>query len=205
MKVLENTPSRLVLEIRPIGLMVLCIGLFLLFLVLGFGMRLFIPSIAGVMGMPDNMPGLNMIPKGVPGMNVLGYASVIPLLIGVFYIKTRRLGFDRTTGQITLNTRGVLGRGEKTYSLAAFQGASLAASHSNNSTSYRAMLHFSDATGLVPVTPYGTGGGGPSQIVNAINRWFGTGSQTGPSLMLQGAEAVEAMAALEKLGFKIQR
>ena len=47
MRIVEQTPDRLVLEIRPVALMVLCVGLFLLFFVLGFGMRLILPAIAG--------------------------------------------------------------------------------------------------------------------------------------------------------------
>ena len=121
MRILEQTPDRLVLELRPVALMILCAGLFLLFFVLGFGMRLFLPAIAGLMGMSE-MPGLSAIPK-TPGMNLLGYASVIPLLVAVFLIKTRRLTFDRPKGQITIASRGLLGHGEKTYPLADLQGA----------------------------------------------------------------------------------
>ncbi len=135
MRVVEQTSDRLVIEIRPVALMILCLGLFLLFFVLGFGMRLFLPSLAGLMGMPD-MPGLSAVPKA-PGMNVLGYASVIPLLVAGFLIKTRRLSLDRASGVISLASRGLLGRGEKTYPLAAFQGATLAASRSHNSGATR--------------------------------------------------------------------
>lgn len=204
MKVIEQTTDRLTIEIRPVGLMILCIGLFLLFLVLGFGMRLFIPSIAGWMGFPGWMVGASANAPKAPGMNLLGYASVIPLLIGVFLIKTRRLTFDRTSGQIALAAKGVLGRSEKTYPLAAFQGASLAASRSGNSgTTYRAMLHFSDANAMVSVTPYGTSGSGPARLVNAINTWFGPAAGSGT--VLSGAQAEQAIAALSALGIKIQR
>jgi len=206
MRVIEQTPERLVLEIRPVALMVMCIGLFLLFFVLGFGMRLFLPSITGLMGMPE-MPGLSAIPKA-PGMNVLGYASVIPLLVAVFLIKTRRLTFDRISGKVTVASRGMLGRGETSYPLADLQGASLAASRSNNSsTTYRAVMQFSGTTGQVPVTPYSTSGPGPARTVDAINSWlgphvsFGGGQSINPS----GAQAQEALAALEKLGIKLPR
>lgn len=206
MRVVEQTSDRLVIEIRPVALMILCLGLFLLFFVLGFGMRLFLPSFAGLMGMPD-MPGLSAVPKA-PGMNVLGYASVIPLLVAGFLIKTRRLSFDRASGVISLASRGLLGRGEKTYPLAAFQGATLAASRSHNSgTTYRAVLQFADANGQVPVTPYSTGGPGPARIVDAINIWLGpkVSFGGGQSINLSGAQAQEALAALEKLGIKLPR
>jgi hypothetical protein len=136
MRVVEQTPDRLVIEIRPVGLMVICVGLFLLFFILGFGMRLVLPTLMALLGRPE-MPGLSALPQGV-GMNFLGYASVIPLLVAVFLLKTRRLTFDRGRGQIGIATRGLLGRGEKTWPLADFRGASLAASRSGtNGTTYR--------------------------------------------------------------------
>ena len=206
MRVVEQTPERLVLEIRPVALMVMCIGLFLLFFVLGFGMRLFLPAITGLMGMPE-MPGLPTIPKA-PGMNVLGYASVIPLLVAVFLIKTRRLTFDRTSGKVTVAGSGVFGRSETSYPLADLQGASLAASRSNNSsTTYRAVMQFSGTTGQVPVTPYSTNGPGPARTVDAINSWLGprVSFGGGQSINLSGTQAQEALAALEKLGIKLPR
>jgi hypothetical protein len=205
MRILEQTPDRLVLELRPVALLILCVGLFLLFFVLGFGMRLFLPAIAGLMGMPDM--GLSALPRA-PGMNLLGYASVIPLLVAVFLIKTRRLTFDRQTGQITIASRGLLGHREKTYPLADLQGANLAASRSGNSgTTCRAVLHFAGETGQVPVTPYSTSGPGPVQTVNAINQWLGPRVTfgEGQSVNLSGAQAQEALAALEKLGVRIPR
>jgi hypothetical protein len=205
MRIVEQTAERLVLEIRPVALMVLCVGLFLLFFVLGFGMRLFLPAITGLMGMPDM--GLSALPRA-PGMNLLGYASVIPLLVGVFLIKTRRLSFDRALGVISLASRGLLGRSEKTYPLAAFQGATLAASRSHNTgTTYRAVLQFADVNGQVPVTPYSTGGPGPARTVDAINSWLGpkVNFGGGQSINLSGAQAQEALAALEKLGIKLPR
>lgn len=206
MRIVDQTPDRLVLEIRPVGLMILCVGLFLLFFVLGFGMRLFLPAVAGLMGFPE-MPGLSSLPKA-PGMNLLGYASAIPLLVAVFLLKTRRLTFDRPAGLVTLASRGVLGRRESTYPLADLQGASLAASRSGNSgTTYRAVLHFAGDAGQVPVTPYSTSGPGPARTVDAINGWLGprVSFGAGQSVNLSGAQAEEALAALEKLGIRLPR
>jgi hypothetical protein len=195
MRILEQTPDRLVLEIRPIGLMILCVGLFLLFLILGFGMG----SVIRLFGELSGMPGLSTVPS-MPGMNLLGYASVIPLAVAVFALKTRRLSFDRPTGLITIATRGVLGRGETSYPLADFQGATLARRRSgNNGTTYRAVLQFKDQQ--VQVTPYGTSGGGPARTVQAINGWLGQG-MAGQSLALVGEKAAEALAAL---GIKLPR
>lgn len=205
MRILENDTNRLVIQIRPTGLRILCFGLFLLFCVLGFGMQYILPFIVSVMGM-SQVTGF--LPKGpVPGMNILGYSSVIPLAIAVFLLKTRTLSFNRAAGMITLNASGTLGRSEKTYALSAFQGASLSSSRgSEGGNTYRAVLHFSDQTGLVPLTPYSTSGSGPSRTVNAINTWFGPVVQAGgQTLNLSGPDAAEAIAALEKLGIKIPR
>lgn len=204
MRIVEQTPARLVLEIRPVALMAMCVGLFLLFFVLGFGLRLFLPAIAGLMGMPQT-PMLANLPS-VPGMNLLGYASIIPLLVAVFLIKTRRLTFDRPSAKVTIASRGVLGRGETGYPLVDLQGATLVASRSNNSgTTYRAVLQFSGSTGQVPVTPYSTSGPGPSRTVAAINSWLGprANPSDGPSIALSGPQAQEALAKLEKLGLRV--
>lgn len=199
MRILEQTPDRLVLEIRPVALMVLCAGLFLLFFVLGFGMRLFLPAIAGLMGIPDM--GLSSLPRA-PGLNLLGYASVIPLLVAVFLIKTRRLTFDRSSGKVTIASRGVLGRSEAGYPLADLHGARLDASRSGGSgTTWRAVLHFAGAAGDVPVTPYSTSGPGPSRMVAAINGWLGP--RVSGLSGLSGDQAAAVAAALEKLGVRV--
>lgn len=205
MKVLEQTQSRLVVEIRPVGLMILCFGLFLLFFVLGFGMQLFLPSLAKMFGFPATMIPADF--DGGIGMHILGYASIIPLAIGVLMIKTRRVTLDRSTGTVNLAARGVLGASNKDYALSAFQGAMLAASHGSDSgTTYRTILMFSDENGHVPVTPYSTSGGGPAKMVNAINTWFGANVGTGgPSVTLSGAQAQQVLAALAQAGIKIQR
>lgn len=205
MRILEQDRNRLVIEIRPVGLMVLCVGLFLLFLVLGFGMQLILPFAVDRMGVPG---ASGFLPEGpVAGMNALGYASVIPLAVAALFLKTRRLTFSRPAGQITLNTRGMLGRKERTFPLTSFQGAALATSRSgDNGTTYRAVLQFSDENGSVPLTPYFTSGSGPSRTVNAINAWLGPVVQAaGQTINLSGPEAAEAIAALEKLGIKIPR
>lgn len=214
MKILEQTQHRLVLDLRPVGLMILCLGLGVMFLALGFGTGAIMSAIARMVGFPG-AEGLDAMP-GSFGTNLIGYAAVIPLLVAVFFIKARRLTFDRGAGTIRIDTRGLLGRGSKDYPMAAFQGASLAASRSgNNGTTYRAILHFSDANAMVGVTPYGTSGSGPARMVNAINGWFGTpisgtgamgsGPSSGPGVVLSGPQAAEALAALEKLGIKIPR
>jgi hypothetical protein len=197
MCVLEQSPNRLVLEIRPVGLMILCLGLAGMFLILGLGMGSVIRLFGGMTG----MPGVSGVPLA-PGFGLIGYAAIIPLGVAVFALKTRRLSLDRTTGLVTIATRGVLGRGEKTWPLADFQGATLTRSRSGtNGTTYRAVLQFKGQ--LVPVTPYGTSGGGPARTVNAINGWYGP--QVAGATILTGDQSADVLAALEKLGIKVPR
>lgn len=205
MRIVEQDKNRLVIEIRPIGLMILCVGLFLLFFFLGFGMQYVLPIVVDMMGFPQ---ATGFLPSGpIPGMNILGYASVIPLAIAALMLKTRQLTFNRAAGTITLNSRGLLGRKERSFPLSSFQGAVLASSRSSDSgTTYRTILQFSDENGSVPLTPYSTSGSGPSRTVNAINTWLGPVVQAGgQTVNLSGPEAAEAIAALEKLGIRIPR
>ena len=204
MRILEQDKNRLVIQLKPTGLWILCIGLFLLFFTLGFGMPYILPFIVAAMGLTEVA---GVLPGSVPGMGIMGYMSVIPLAIAVFMLKTRTLTFNRAAQMITINRRGLLGHSEQTYPLATFQGASLGASRgSEGGTTYRAVLHFSDQNGAVPLTPYSTSGPGPSRTVNAINTWFGPVVQAaGQTLTLNGPEAAEAIAALEKLGIRIPR
>jgi hypothetical protein len=198
MRIVEQSPDRLVIDIRPVGLMILCLGLFLLFLFLGFGTGQIVSLFTGLTGFPNG----SAIPAP-SGFGLIGYASVIPLSVAIFALKARRLTFDRMAGTLTIATRGVLGRGETRYPLADFRGASVAQSRSgNNGTTYTAVLHFADQ--MVKVTPYGTSSSGPSRTATAINAWFGA-QGAGPGLTHAGDQAAEIMAALEQAGIKLPR
>jgi hypothetical protein len=198
MRVLEQTPDRLVLEVRPIALMVMCVGLFLLFLVLGFGSSVLLPGFLALMGV--QVPGIADV--SIPGTNILGYAAVIPLAVGVFALKARRLTLDRRAGMVTLTSRGVFGTSKQSWPLGEFRGASLRRNSraGNNSRTYTPMLEFSQQS--VPVFPYGTSGSGPARLVEAVNAWFGPQANT---ITREGDMAAEVTAALAKLGIRPPR
>lgn len=168
MRVVETSPDRLILEIRPVALMIMCVGLFLLFLVLGFGWPVILPIL--LRGFAADVPG--MAGLDMPGMQLLGYASVIPLLVAVVLLKTRRLTLDRATGKVILAARGIFGLSEETWPLAELRGAYLQRNRraGNNSTTYTPVLEFAGKT--VPVLPYGTSGSGPARVVEAVNGWL---------------------------------
>lgn len=202
MKIVEQSQERLVIEIRPIALAIMCIAFFLLFLVLGFGSSLLVPTLGGWLGFPAWMTSTKL-PSG-SSSHLVGYFSVVPLLLAIFLLKTRRLTFDRTTSQITAAARGIFGTTVKTYPLSAFAGAVLTSHRSKNSHTYRANLSFTDGTGPIKVTPYSTSGSGPSRMVSAINQWFGAAGG-GASVTLSGEQAQQVLAALSQAGIVIKR
>lgn len=168
-------------------------------------MHYILPLIVGQMGVPG---ASGFLPNSVPGMSIMGYMSVIPLAIAAFLLKTRTLTFNRAAQMITITKRGLLGRSKRPIRWPAnLQGAALACRRpsSDSGTTYRAVLHFSDGWALSGDTLFDHGPG-PSRTVNAINAWFGPVVQAGgQTLNLNGPEAAEAIAALEKLGIKIPR
>lgn len=189
MRILHQTPDRLVLELRPLALLILCLGLAALFAAIGFGMPALIARLVPFAGAAGQ----------VPGIGLLGYAAILPLLVAAVLLKTRRLTFDRNAGRVTLAARGLFGRSETSHDLAAFRGALLQRNRraGNNSTTYTALLHFADPIGTVPVTPYGTGGSEPARTVEAINDWFGPQVLAGQhSMTLTGDQADQVLAAL---------
>lgn len=168
MRIVETSPDRLILEIRPVALMIMCVGMFLLFLVLGFGWPVILPSVVHVFA--GEVPGLDTL--DMPGMYLLGYASIIPLLVAVFLLKTRRLTLDRGAGMVVLASRGVFGASQESWPLAGFRGAYLQRNRraGNNSTTYTPVLEFDGK--IVPVVPYGTSGSGPARLVETVNDWI---------------------------------
>ena len=179
-KVIEDTPDRLVIELRPTGLLVLCVGMFALFFVLGFGMNSFLPLVIGMLGLPGTET-LDNLPQ-VPGMTFLGIASFVPLTVAILFLRTRRLDFNRTTGTLVVNSRQLIGQGERTYPLSTVAGAVLLTNRAQDGrVAHRAALKFVGSQGIVPMTPYYTAGNGPERTVHAVNAWLADQSgQAGP-------------------------
>jgi hypothetical protein len=172
MKLIEDTPDRLVIELRPTGLVILCIGMFVLFFVLGFGMNSFLPAVVGLLGFPGSETLGNL--RQVPGMTLLGLASFLPLGVALVFLRTRRVVLDRPAGTVSIVSLGTLGRKEASYAMAAMQGAVLITNRAQDGrVAHRAALKVSGAKGIVPLTPYFTSGNGPELTVNAINGWLG--------------------------------
>jgi hypothetical protein len=183
MKLIEETPDRLVIELRPTGLVILCIGMFVLFFILGFGMNSFLPALVEYSGL-SGAQTLDDLPQ-MPGMTILGLASFLPLVVAVLFLKTRRLEFDRPAGQVTIRSLGTFGRTSVTHPLANVLGAVQITNRAQDGrVAHRAALKLSGAKGLVPLTPYFTAGGGPELTVNTVNGWLvdirGVSAEAGP-------------------------
>ena len=171
MRILEDGQDRLVIELRPTGLVILCIGMFVLFFILGFGMNSFLPALVGLSGLPG-AEAMENLPQ-IPGMTILGLASFVPLGVALVFLRTRRLEFDRPARTVTIHSLGVWGRSEVKYPLATVQGAVQITNRAQDGrVAHRAALKISGAKGIVPLTPYFTSGKGPEITVNTINGWL---------------------------------
>ena len=171
MKILEDTPERLVIELRPTGLLVLCVGMFALFFVLGFGMNSFLPVVIGMVGFPGSGT-LGELPQ-IPGMTFLGIASFVPLAVVILFLRTRTLEFDRPAGILTIDSRQMIGQGRQVYPLSSVQGAILLTNRAQDGrVAHRAAMRLAGAKGTVPLTPYFTAGTGPERTVAIINTWL---------------------------------
>ena len=171
MRLIEETPERLVIELRPTGLVILCIGMFVLFFFLGFGLNTLLPAAVGMLGLPGETALANL--PQIPGMTILGLASFVPLGVALVFLRTRRLEFDRPGGTLTVESLGLLGRKEASYPMASVQGAVLITNRAQDGrVAHRAALKVSGARAIVPLTPYFTSGNGPELTVNAINGWM---------------------------------
>lgn len=172
MRIVQQDYARLVIELRPTGLLVLCIGMFVLFFMLGFGLNSFLPFVIGLAGLPGAQ-ALDDLPR-IPGMTFLGLASFVPLAVAVLFLRTRSVEFNRTAGTVVVDNRQLLRRGAKTYPLSTLQGAVvLTVRAQDGRVAHRAALRFAGNTGTVALTPYFTAGNGPERTAATINSWLG--------------------------------
>lgn len=164
------------LELRPWGALALCLLMAAGFLIVGFGPARFlaalgVPLAAALAGQDTSPPGLHPIALG----------AIVPLGFAVFLVRQRRLVFDRGTGEILLQSRGLLGARETRHTLAEFTGASVETKVEERSEEEgwkqraavsRAQLNFGRSAAPVPLMPFFTRGPGPERQAAAINAWF---------------------------------
>jgi hypothetical protein len=159
MKLIEETPARLVVEDRPwiIGT-ALTLGILLC---LALAMGLFRES----------------------GWLTLGFGLASLLLAVLFVVFVRRVIviFDRDAQALVIRTRSLTGDSETTLALADVTGAEVETSRStstsndgsrNVSVTHRPVL--TTRTGPIPLTQVYSSGSGAETIAAAVNRWLST-------------------------------
>lgn len=160
MKVIEDTPDRLVLEDRP----------WLLGSVLIIGILIFL---ALAMGTYDVTIWLGI---------GFGLAALLLAVCFVAFVRRVLVLFDRSAGALVIRTRSLMGQGEKTLPLSDVTGAEVETSRStstNNdggtsiSTTHRPVL--ATRSGAVPLTQVFSSGNGAERIAFAINAWLARG------------------------------
>ena len=159
MKLIEETPARLVVEDRPwiIGT-ALTLGILLC---LALAMGLFRES----------------------GWLTLGFGLASLLLVVLFVVFVRRVIviFDRDAQALVIRTRSLTGDSETTLALADVTGAEVETSRSTStsndgsrsvSVTHRPVL--TTRTGPIPLTQVYSSGSGAETIAAAVNRWLST-------------------------------
>ena len=152
MKVIEQTPDRLILENNPVVLAILLSSLALIFVAVG----LFVIS-------SDPMTGLATL----AGALVFGAVFVIA------FVRRSQIILDRRNDLVELRRKSLLGYNRRTWDLHDLDRAVIQTSRSDKSDTYRAALVFSGGmdAGVHPITLVYSSGSGASRAVAAINAW----------------------------------
>jgi hypothetical protein len=159
MKLIEETPARLVVEDRPwiIGT-ALTLGILLCF--------------ALAMGL---YRGSGWLTLG------FGLASLLLAVLFVVFVRRVIVIFDRDAQALVIRTRSLTGDSEMTLALADVTGAEVETSRSTStsndgsrsvSVTHRPVL--TTRTGPVPLTQVYSSGSGAETIAAAVNRWLST-------------------------------
>lgn len=152
MKVIHRSETLLMIEDRP-----WLIGIMMILMALGF--------LVGSMVMFSTGLILGGVLMGLIGVGV-------PLLIGALMVRRVRLTFDRGAGRLIRVSRTVMGLTREDFALDRLDGAHVALSRSDNSTTYRMELRLRDPDQTVPFTTYYTSGSRPEQMAEAVNDWL---------------------------------
>ncbi|QBY01162.1 hypothetical protein E2K80_10855 [Rhodophyticola sp. CCM32] len=168
MKILEDAPTRLVIEENPVVLRIICIGLFVTFLGLGL---LFQPIFTLISTGP--VTGNAGQDGWVIAQWAITASAIFPLMALVFLVKTRRLTCDHDTRLVTLERHEVWGCDMNEYPLKSLVGAGIQHSFSSSGgRTSRAVLEFTDGHDPVPIKPYYQSGAGPERMAVKINEWL---------------------------------
>lgn len=159
MRLVEDTPGRLVLEDRPwiLGSILAVAILFFTMLALGLGQA-------------NLWLGLGM-----------GLGAVLFGAAFVAFVRRVIVIFDRDAGAVVIRTASVLGQSQATHPLRDISGAGVETTVNrststngsrlaSNSETHRCVLHLAAQT--VPLTEVSSSGDGAARTAEVINRWL---------------------------------
>lgn len=159
MRVVENTPSRLVLRDRSHLAAMLVMGIAVIFAVLGFG---------GLAGAEDATERLVF--------GLFGVGS-IPIALGaLFIVRTHTHAFDRQAGVIDRRVTRLLGRNEHArIPLGHIRRAVVETDHDHDGDTHRVVLILDDGARetMLPLRDYYSSSA-QQGTADAINRWLGS-------------------------------
>lgn len=152
MKVLRDTPEKLIVEHNPVVLSVLLTLFGMVFVAIGlftFPLAWWFGSIFLIVGLGIAI-GFNMI-----------------------FTRRTRVSFDRRTGQVTLRRKTFQRTINRTWNLADFDRAAVESTTMDGGTGTRPTLIFSGGmdAGRHPIVRAYASGSGAQNIVTAINAW----------------------------------
>lgn len=162
MKITRNTPDQLIIENNPLWLAIF-ISVFSLVFV---GIGLFTIRTEPGTGIAFLLGGLVM--GG-------GFTTA--------FIRRTQLILDRPRNLVELRRKSLLGYHRRSWDLHDLDRALVETSHSSDTNTYRAALHFSGGmdAGTHPVTLVYSSGSGARRAETAINDWLATLDSTPPA------------------------
>lgn len=153
MKVTRDTTDQLILENNPIVIAILISCFALIFVAAG----LFLMSEQFWFGLLFTISGV-----------------AIGIVFNMAFSRRTQLILDRPSNHIELRRKSMLGYKKQTWELNYLDRAIVQSSRTDNTTTYRAAMVFSDGmdAGTHPITIVYSSGGGAERASNAINNWL---------------------------------
>ena len=153
MKINRNTPQQLIVENNPVWLAV----------ILGVSTLIFV----GV--------GLSKLSQDLwTGAAIIGAALVMGAIFNLAFVRRSQFIFDRPGNLVEMRRKSLVRYTKRSWELAHLERAIVQSSRSDDTTTYRAALVFTDGmdAGTHPITLVYSSGRGASRAAEAINNWL---------------------------------
>ena len=153
MKVVLNTPDRLIIDSRPVWPGLLAMTFIMVGVAIGWNMTL----------EQDDPTGI-LIAVPFVGMGTLAFWA---------FVRRAQIIFDRKKGTIDIRRKSIMAHTRITHALSDFERADVETSQSSGAATHRAVLILFTgiSAGRHPVTQAHYSGPGAQRIADAINAW----------------------------------